>query len=183
MGFSTDLSWWQIAIGLGVTLLLGRPVKTSLDEVEKKIKSNYPPDGKLPAPEGFNIDDWNREVIQRTGGGDSLAFFERIIFFSSFASTWALAASYLAFKLASKWKSWTTTWQAVRAIKPKSKDDPVMAAKNARAHLARTGYDHRLFLLGTAGNLVAGLAGFAIAKFLPAFVAWLCALSWVAGRY
>jgi hypothetical protein len=137
----------------------------------------------LPAPEGFDIEQWDKEVIQRTMGGSSQGYFERIIFFGSCASSWTIAASYLAFKLASKWKSWTTTWEAIEALTPKSRDDTAVAAKNARAHLARAGYDHRLFLVGTTANLVAGIIGFAIANFLPAFVSSLWTFgSWVAVR-
>jgi hypothetical protein len=66
----------------------------------------------------------------------------------------------LAFKLASKWKSWATTWEA---ILPKPEADQDERAAVARAHYARAGLDHRLFLVGTAGNIVAGVIGFAVA--------------------
>src|SRR3989442_15247366 len=61
-----------------------------------------------------------------------------------------LDASQLAFKLGSKWRTWTSTVQMLRPA-PSDKDK---RADIIRAHLARAALDHRLFIFGTGGNIV-----------------------------
>jgi hypothetical protein len=79
---------------------------------------------------------------RRSIQGYFLGMFEAIIFLAAFAGAGVMGAAWLGFKVASKWKSW--------ALLPEKED---------RAELTK---QYRSFLLGTAGNLVIGLAAFAI---------------------
>lgn len=78
-----------------------------------------------------------------TFGGDILGHLECAIFFGSFVwpGAIALAPAWLVFKTAAKWKTWETAGVNAAEL-------PVM---------------YRLFLIGTAANIVAALAGVAVA--------------------
>ena len=85
------------------------------------------------------------EVRPPTYGGDILGHLECAIFFVSFVwpGAIALAPAWLVFKTAAKWKTWDTT----KDLTPK--EIPVM---------------YRAFLVGTAANIVAALAGVVVAN-------------------
>ena len=81
----------------------------------------------------------------RWAGGEILGYLECALFFVSFV--WmggvTLAAAWLVFKTAAKWKMWETNRNTATNV-----EGAVM---------------YRLFLIGTAANLVAALIGAAIA--------------------
>ena len=157
-----QFTWWQLIIGLGAALAADHFLfKRIYERVRDEIVRGYP-DGVLPPPPGFDTAQWNAEIVRRTPGGTWQGRLEVVIYASALlAQQWPLAASWLAFKLGSKWKSWTTTWEAIR---PRSEADQDECVAIARAHYARAGLDHRLFLVGTAGNVVAGVIGLVVAR-------------------
>src|SRR5712691_1171138 len=115
--------------------------------------------GTLPVHPLLDLE-WENELSRRSPGGEWVGRVEQVLFFGSLLINWGIAATWLAFKLGSKWRTWTTTVQMLRPV-PSDKTD---RAKIIRAHLARAGLDHRLFIFGTGGNIVAGFAGLAVAK-------------------
>jgi len=172
MSIAVDFAWWQMILGLLISLAFGPLIKCIYKKVDVQIKSRYE-SNLLPEPARFTRKEWNEMVADSTPGGDWLGHTERVIFFAAFVWHWALAASYLGFKLASKWKTWTTTWEAIKLPDDATPEDRNQTAK---AHYARTGREHRLFTLGTACNLVAGAVGYAVALMLPTFVSFAAAL-------
>lgn len=88
--------------------------------------------------------DRNESVQPRLPGGDVLGYLECALFFGSLV--WAggvvLIAAWLVFKTAAKWKTWEST-----------KEVP----------LTETQARYRGFVIGTAANIVAALAGVAVA--------------------
>jgi hypothetical protein len=149
----------RIICGLAAALVLYGLNGLAHKIIGWQIKGAY--GGSIPAHPGMEAY-WEKEVVGRTPGGWLLGLFEVLIFYASLQTEmWAIAASYIALKLASKWKSWTTTWQAFRPIRP-SKKEQKQAVDATRAHLARAALDHRLFVLNTAGNIVAAIGGYAI---------------------
>ena len=110
--------------------------------------------GEPPAPAGITAEIWKRNFIDPQPGGEALGYLERLIFFAAFwvSGGWALAAAWLAFKVAAKWHLWN---QASKLVDPSRVDDRA-------ALLGRAAIDYRFFVLGTAANLIAGLAGLAV---------------------
>lgn len=96
-----EFSWtWTVGLlaALACTLPLGRLMR----DVRCAIIRGYP-EGVLPAPWGFDLEQWNEDVVRRTPGGEWLGRFEVVIFLIALLSNqWGLGASWLAFKLASK---------------------------------------------------------------------------------
>lgn len=159
-----QLTWWQMLVGIGAALAANHfLIKRIYESVRDDIVAGYP-DGVLPAPPGFDPAHWSAELVRRTPGGEWQGRFEVVIYAGALLTQqWPLAASWLAFKLGSKWKSWTTTWEATS---PRPQADQDERAAIARAHYARAGLDHRLFVVGTAGNIVAGAIGLVAARLL-----------------
>jgi len=89
--------------------------------------------------------------------------FECFIFFAAFLGASAMGAAWLAFKVASKWKSWSL----IADIK-----DPNDEVANKVKNGEEVGRQYRSFLVGTAGNLVIGLAAAAIAFALGGKTPW-----------
>jgi len=110
--------------------------------------------GEPPAPSGIAADVWKRNFIDRQPGGEALGHLERLIFFAAFwiAGGWALAAAWLAFKVASKWHTWNEAARLAGAAQ----------LEDRAALLARATMDYRFFVIGTAANLVAGLVGLGV---------------------
>lgn len=91
------------------------------------------------------LKDRNEKVQPRLPGGDVLGYVECALYFG--ALVWAggvtLIAAWLVFKTAAKWKTWEST-----------KDVPLTEIQSR----------YRAFLIGTAANIVAALAGVAVAQ-------------------
>jgi len=144
---------WSSLIGALVAVVGGHYFTTwLLDGVAAEFRARW--GGAPPAPAGIAPEVWNRHFIERQPGSEALGHVERLIFFAAFwvSGGWALAASWLAFKVAAKWHSWS---QAARLTSPEQIEDRA-------ALLGRAAMDYRFFVLGTAANLVAGLAGLAV---------------------
>jgi hypothetical protein len=90
------------------------------------------------------LSDRNESVGPRLPGGDVLGYLECALFFGSllWAGGAVLIAAWLAYRTAAKWKVWEST-------------------KDVKYTEVQTRY--RLFLVGTAANIVAALAGVAVA--------------------
>jgi len=87
----------------------------------------------------------NEFVQSRLPGGDVLGYLECALFFGSlvWADGVALIAAWLLFKTAAKWKAWELS---------------------ANLTLTEVLTRYRGFLVGTAANIVAALAGVAVAQ-------------------
>lgn len=123
---------WSVLLGIIVTAILSYGfVPRLLDYVEARIRKQF--------------DDNTERGRPRWAAGDILGYFECALFFVSFL--WpggvTLAAAWLLFKTAAKWKMWET-----------NRND----ATNVEGAVM-----YRLFLIGTAANLFAALIGAAIA--------------------
>ena len=101
----------------------------------------------LAAAFGVAMQRWAaKEKAPRSLAGFWLGICESVIFMAAFSGGGAAGgAAWLAFKVASKWKSWE-----------------LIASDAAKRERAVT-YGYRAFLLGTAGNIVIGLIGAFIA--------------------
>lgn len=144
---------WSSFIGALVAVVGGHYFTTwLLDQVAAQFRARW--GGEPPAPAGIAPEIWKRNFIDRHPGGDVLGHLERLIFFAAFwiSGGWALAAAWLAFKVAAKWHAWS---QAAKLTSPEQIDDRA-------ALLVRATMDYRYFVLGTAANLVAGLVGLAV---------------------
>ena len=133
-----NLNPWSVALGVLVTGALSYYAVTPL---VKFVRDQAIRDQAQGQPETASL-----TVRQPTYGGDILGRLECAIFFASFiwAGAIALAPAWLVFKTAAKWKTWDTSNVNAAEI-------PVM---------------YRMFLIGTAANIVAALIGAAIA-YLP----------------
>jgi hypothetical protein len=120
--------------GLAAAIVSYGIVWLLLAMLRNSIQSGYP-DGKMPAHPALNKY-WESEFIKRTPGGVALGLLEVVIFYAALQTgVWALAASYIALKVASKWNSWTTTWQALRSLRPK-RDSTAERVNAVRSHPA-----------------------------------------------
>jgi len=88
--------------------------------------------------------DRNETVGPRLVGGDVLGYLECALFFGSlvWAGGVALIAAWLVFKTAAKWKTWDSV---------------------GKVPLTEIQMRYRVFVIGTAANIVAALAGVAVA--------------------
>lgn len=91
---------------------------------------------------------------QRNPYGYVLGICEAIIFMATFAFGIAIGAAWLAFKVASKWQSWS--------ILAKAKDPEV----EKLATVEEISRQYHNFLVGTAANIIVGLAAWAAGKAL-----------------
>jgi hypothetical protein len=134
--------------------VLGFVAQLILRLVEWDIRKNQY-GGEFPAPSSYPPLLWKREIISRAPGGWWLGFFERALYLgAALLGRWELVAGYLVLKSASKWKAWTATADSLKGQQP----------EDIRANLARAVLDHRRFLIGTIGNLVAALGGVGVAE-------------------
>ena len=126
--------------GLAVTLVLGLFVGDLVNFVEadvrKKFKGERQPPPLTPA-------DWLFGIL------------ERLIFFGSFVMAEpVVVAAWLVFKTAAKWKTWKSAdkihAEEAETMWTKKFDVPEMTMR------------YKAFLVGTAANIVAALAGVAV---------------------
>jgi hypothetical protein len=170
-----------IAVGMGVALMLGWTfTKRCLDRIEEETKKEFSkPPYKLPVPTMIPKDVWENEVMLMTPGGVHVGNIEWVLFFAAFwiSGGWAVAASWLAFKLASKWDTWKTLGEIPRRGREITVKEPNREIKEQPEHLDdlrsrmyRTSLSHRKFIVGTGANIVWGLVGVGVAQ---ALAIWL----------
>jgi len=158
-----------VAIGLGWLV-----AKRLLARIERETKAEFSKEGRVfPVPTMIPEDVWRNEILLETPGGVHLGHLECFIFFSAFwmPGGWAVAAAYLAFKLASKWDSWKSLGeipkrQAVLTVKSDERErkEETEQLVDLRARVYRTSLTHRKFVVGTAANIAAGLIGAGVAQ-------------------
>ena len=121
---------WSVLLGAVVTGILSyRVVPGLINYVEAGVRKS--------------LEDRNEDVQPRPPGGDVVGHLECAIFFASFVFMGVLlAATWLAFKTAAKWKTWEST-------------------KNVSYTEIQARY--RSIVIGTAANIVAALIGASIA--------------------
>jgi len=123
---------WSVVLGAIVTGILSyRVVPWLVDRVEAEVLES--------------LNDRRENVGPRLPRGDVVGHLECAIFFLSFVllQSALLAAGWLAFKTAAKWKTWASIEEGVP--------------------LAETQVRYRSFVIGTAANIVAALIGAGIA--------------------
>jgi hypothetical protein len=145
-----------VLTGLGVTTLLGFAAGPFMRWISRKIDISPPKEWSEDQQKAW------REVICETEGGAILGWFERSIFVAILMaepSASSVIAGWLGFKVASKWKIW-------EYLLPEPKEmDNVAPAELLAARRRRNSHVLMTFLIGTAYNLAAGLAGTIAAPF------------------
>ena len=145
-------------LGVGVDQMLKRLDAGTVEKLVDKV---------VPVPRGIPKEVWESEVLGGTYGGRELGCAERVIFFASFwfDNGWALAASWLAFKVASKWNSWTQLGDVPKVPQAMAEEHGEELG-DLRARVYRVGHANRRFVLGTALNIVCGLAGAGVGRLI-----------------
>jgi hypothetical protein len=141
-----------VSVGLVLALLLGLCVGPLLGKVEKFIE--------IPEPKASK-EVWDF-VMVRSGTGVILGAVEQAIFFVAlWTDGWPLLASWLAFKVASKWQSWTHVAQ----LPPPP--PPADAAATSEYAILRHKWVARryiTFVVGTGTNILLAAFGVAIGR-------------------
>jgi hypothetical protein len=127
----------------------------------------------VPVPPGFSLDVWEKEFIRSTGGVSVQGALECIISFAAFwiPDGWPILAGWLAFKLASRWQSAKSTADIPKGSREVTIAGPRKTTKEVtepvdymRARVYRNAILHRRFVVGTAVNVLSGLAGATLSK-------------------
>jgi hypothetical protein len=128
----------------------------------------------IAPPRGADRYVW-REIVatQAVEGGKWLGRFERVIFFLSILTdTPALAAGWLAFKVASKWEAWANVHKVPEAI------EGVDPLDFLRARTALGSSTYQRFLVGTMADLLIAFVFvgvfYLLSKYLPLIWALFC---------
>jgi hypothetical protein len=142
-----------IAVGLVIALFLGMLVGPLLGVVDNKTK---PPDPRVLPKDIWDV------VLARAGSGPILGVIEQSIFFIAFWSDgWPLLASWLAFKVASKWQSWTHVAQLPA---PPPADDLRAVQEYVILRHKWVARRYMTFMIGTGANILLAAFGVAIGK-------------------
>jgi hypothetical protein len=142
---------WCLLIGLGLLLLVGSAVRPLVAYATDFDRPN--------PPKGIEEHIW-WDIVDRGSGGSVLGHLERLLFFAAF---WngepILVAGWLAFKVASGWQNWKLIVQVP------DKMDGVDDLDYLRARSQLGSWIFHRFLIGTLGNVLAGLAAVTVAKY------------------
>ena len=147
--------------GLIVTIALGAGAKPLLRYAG----------GSMPlVPPSKASDEQKRqwlELVKGSEGGAILGWLERLMFFAAFLLAAHIAvAAWLAFKVASKWQAWATVISIPDKLEIWNDDlDYLIARRRWGSHLLMT------FLIGTAYNILVGMAGAAVVLYGDALTA------------
>lgn len=118
-------------------------------------------------PPSVTDDQWTA-ITKRSGAGEWIGFFERLLFFSAFSfDQLQIIAAWLAFKLAAKWEAWKNIVQvppSIDEIKP-------LAWYHVRRVLGSWLLSR--FLLGTLMNIIVGGIGGVVTLKFPELIVWL----------
>lgn len=141
----------QVLLGLFATLLLGFGVKPLMDYAKNSMK--------LPPPSTALQAEW-AALMKENEGGRVLGYLERFFFFGVlWAQTDVVLAGWLAFKVASKWNSWSNVISVPKEVPGLDPIQFLIARRCWGSHLLMT------FLIGTLANLVVGALGVVIGKY------------------
>lgn len=143
-----------IAIGILATCLAGFGVRPLLDHIEK-VQTDLLRNATKGDVEAERL----LRLIARGPGGNWVGFFERLIFFGSiWVNSPTIVVAWLAFKVASKWKSWELMPPGKRT---NDSDHSAIPDDELTATVSRGMGSLRLttFLVGTGANLVIAFAG------------------------
>jgi hypothetical protein len=139
-------------------LLLGLILLFSIGSMVGPLVSRATSRYDLSAPEGMPQDLWSN-IVSRGTGGSYLGYLERPLYFAAFWNdTPVLVAGWLAFKVASGWHNWN------HIVRLPEKIDGVNDKDFLRARSQLGSWIFHRFLIGTLGNVLAGLVAAVIAK-------------------
>lgn len=146
-----------VSVGLVLALLLGLCVGPLIGKVEQLVE--------IPEPQASE-EVW-KFVMSRSGTGVVLGAVEQGIFFVAlWTDGWPLLASWLAFKVASKWQSWTHVAQLPAPPPPEN-----VTAANQYAILRHKWVARRYitFIVGTGANILLAAFGVAIGRIVAIY--------------
>jgi len=162
-------NWWAVFAGLGISVLLEYLGIGAIRKKATNFVENNPPDEFICA-QREKSKDITDEVIKRKwddiiqpgdydpskklkGGGFYLGLLERVFFYFAFLM-WApeLIIGWLVFKVGSKWE----VWQNIVKVPPTANEEPIVGLISRRMWGSRI---LQGFLVGTMGNIIAGLLG------------------------
>lgn len=145
-----------VSVGLVIALVLGLLVGPLLGKIEKLIE----------IPEAQTSRGVWEVVMERSRSGFILGAIEQAVFFVAlWTDGWPLLASWLAFKVASKWQSWTHVAQL-----PTPPPVQNVAATDQYAILRHKWVARRYitFVVGTGTNILLAAFGVAIGRVVAA---------------
>jgi len=141
----------QFLVAIIIVLLLELPIASILDSISHHIE--------IDPPAGIDPERWT-DLIRIPGrhGGRWIGITERLLFFTAlWVGAPILVGAWLAFKVASKWESWTN----LTRVPPQLKD----AKSDLDYFIARTRWSSRTmqrFLVGTGLNLLSAFIGLGV---------------------
>jgi len=120
---------------------------------------------KAIPPEKMNVEDWNNIVIgSKSHSGFWIGRLEAITFFISFATSEInsilIVGGWLAFKVASKWETWSNVNMVPKSL-PDIKEIEFFKARRAWGN---TLYER--FIIGTLINILMGFSAVLFAKWI-----------------
>lgn len=135
-----DVIFWHIVFGLMANFFLGQAVQCLIDIATSSIK--------LELKDEKNKEKW-LELTSGNDGGWLIGFIERLLFFSAFWNTDLLIiiGAWLAFKVATKWDSWSNVIAIPKEIEGINSIDYLIARRKWSSHLLVS------FQVGTLSNL------------------------------
>jgi hypothetical protein len=149
-------TFWEVVLGLVTVLVFGLKVKPLVDQA-KVIAPLIPPNDATK-------DKW-ASLTEGDEGGSVLGPLERILYFGAlWIDAPELIATWLAFKVASKWNVWINVIAVPKTLPNVDDLDLLIARRRWGSNVLMT------FLIGTASNLVVGFAGVAIGRYGLAFL-------------
>lgn len=145
-----------VLVGLVCTLLFGLTVKPLIRRATESM--SFPPPSEALASA------WKR-LVAGDEGGAVLGHLERLLFFGAFlGGADVLVASWLGFKVASKWNAWTNVVAVPKDLPGIDPIEYLIARRNWASHVLVT------FLIGTLANMIAGYAGAVAARYVVPFL-------------
>ena len=165
----------QFFVGLFLTWLFAILVNNHMAKLTKSID--------FSVPKGINAEDWKNAFTiseERRKPNIVIGFLEATFFFVSFYSNmFALIGGWLTFKLASKWQTWNAIVKIPEKLDDKSVDQiQYIGAKNQIAW-----FTLQRWLLGTLGNIVAGLFGVILSTFFVKILILIPSISFASNAH
>jgi len=145
----------QFLVAIIIVLLLELPIASILDSISHHIE--------IDPPAGIDPERWT-DLIRIPGrhGGRWIGITERLLFFTAlWVGAPILVGAWLAFKVASKWQSWS---QLAYLPKPPASFDDQGMIEYALLRHTWTARRYVTFLVGTGGNILVGAFGVGLGK-------------------